>query len=461
MLDAVIIPRPRPALPPRPAAAGRLAGILAAQIALAVVMLEFPSVATAHALVTLAVAIGIAAVSPWIEDIAGAAAYVVGTELLWRITDARVFHEVGKYAIILILGIGLLRLGGGRRIVLPLAYLAMLLPSIALTIDAFGLLGSRQDLSFNLSGPAALVVAVLFCSRLRLSPSAQRRLLWTMVVPIAGIAGAAAYATITAGAIRFTGSSNFVTSAGFGPNQVSAVLGLGALLALVLAIRERAMSTRLLALVITLWMLTQSVLTFSRGGLVNVVVALLVSAAYSLREPRRAAAFMGPVLAVLLVSGLVVYPRLVAYTGGVLQQRFTTFTLEQRTRLLEADLNAFRTHLVFGVGPGVGKLYRSLPDGRPVAAHTEFTRLLAEHGLTGVVAMGALLAIVAGAYRRAKTRPNRAWVLLLASWTLSEMTHGAMRFAAISFVFGLITCTLVDTENEKPRAHPEPVASAR
>jgi O-antigen ligase len=112
--------------------------------------------------------------------------------------------------------------------------------------------------------------------------------------------------------------------------------------------------------------------------------------------------------------------------------------------LLHADLKAFREHPVLGVGPGVGKLYRQLPDGRGVSAHTEFTRLLAEHGMAGAVAIAILLVIVVGAYGRATTRRSRVWVLLLASWTLSEMSHGAMRFAAISFVFGLMTCTLLD-----------------
>jgi O-antigen ligase len=176
------------------------------------------------------------------------------------------------------------------------------------------------------------------------------------------------------------------------------------------------------------------------------VVAVVLAAAYSLRQPRRMAGFVAPVLVGMLVSGLFVYPRLVAYTGGVLETRFTDFTLEERSSLLEADLTAFRSNPVFGVGPGVGKQYRHLADGRGISAHTEFTRLLAEHGCAGVVAIGLLLAMVVASYRRAATRGNRMWVLLMAGWAVSEMTHGAMRFAAISFVFGLMTVTLVDDQ---------------
>ena len=443
MLGAVVVPRSRPAT----SAPVRLAPVLAAVVAhmvLAVLMRDHPSISTVHALLTLVVVAGVAAVTPWVENIAYAAGYVTGAELLWRITDAQVFHEVGKYAVILVLGIGLLRLGDRRRLAMPVLYLAVLLPSIVLTIDRFGLAGAREEVSFNLSGPATLAVAVIFFSRFRATPAVVRRLLWTMIVPIAGIAAVAAFGTLTAGKVVFAQSSNFVTSAGFGPNQVSAILGLGALLALVVAWRERAGGRRVLALLLALWMLVQSVLTFSRGGLVNVVVAVLIAAVYSLREPRRAAGLVVPVLLLVLVSGLFVYPRLVAFTGGVLETRFTDFTLDERTSLIDADIKVFREHPILGVGPGVGKLYRQLPDGRGIAAHTEFTRLLAEHGMAGAIAIGILLAIVVGAYRQATTHYSRALVLLLASWTLSEMTHGAMRFAAISFVFGLITATMVE-----------------
>jgi O-antigen ligase len=415
-------------------------------VVLGVLMHQYPMLATAHALIVIAAAIGVAALTPWSDNIAYAAAYVVGAELLWRITDAQVFHEVGKYALILILGIGLLRLGGGRKVAMPVLYLAVLVPSVILTIDAYGLSRALEEVSFNLSGPAALGVAVLFFSRFRADPSTVRRLLWALVTPVVAIAAVAAYGTLRAGRIVFTESSNFVTSAGFGPNQVSAMLGLGALLALVLVVRDPVPTRRVLALVLAVWMLVQSVLTFSRGGLVNVVVAVVLAAAYSLRQPRRMAGFVAPVLVGMLVSGLFVYPRLVAYTGGVLETRFTDFTLEERSSLLEADLTAFRSNPVFGVGPGVGKQYRHLADGRGISAHTEFTRLLAEHGCAGVVAIGLLLAMVVASYRRAATRGNRMWVLLMAGWAVSEMTHGAMRFAAISFVFGLMTVTLVDDQ---------------
>lgn len=442
MLSAAVQPRTRPVTTTRRSLLP-VAAVLFGHAVLGVLMTRYGAIATAHALVTLLVAVAVAALTPWTEHIAYAAAYVTGAELLWRISDAAVFHEVGKYAVILILGIGLLRLGGRQRIVLPLAYLAVLLPSIVLTIDRLGLAGTRQEVSFNLSGPAALAVSVLFFGRLQTTWATIRHLLWTLIAPIVGIAAAAAEGARTAGPITFANSSNFVTSAGFGPNQVSALLGLGALAGLVLAVQEEGLGRRILASVVALWLLAQGALTFSRGGVVNVAVALLIALAYSLREPRRLAAFVLPVVAVTLFSGFVVYPRLVDFTGGAIETRFTGVKLDERSSLLQTDLRIFADHPVLGVGPGVSKQSRRLADGRTISAHTEFTRLLAEHGLAGAIAVVLLLAMVIESYRRAPNRPERAWVLVLAGWSLSEMSHGAMRFAAVSFVFGLMACRIV------------------
>jgi len=448
VLGAVVVPRQQP-LTRAPAGVVAVAGALVAHVALAPLLHASTSVATLHAVATFAIGLGVAALSRWVDPIAYAGAYLVGAELLWRVAGARVPHEFGKYALVSIFGIGLLRLGRPRNVVLPLAYFVLLLPSIVLTVDAFGLAAARQEVSFNLSGPLALTVSVLFFARLKLSWPSLQRLLWSAVTPIVALATITSVSTIRSENLEFTNASNFVTSGGFGPNQVSAILGLGALFGLVLLARESSLGGRLLALPVTLWLLAQCVLTFSRGGLVNVVVALALAAAYSLREPKKASRLVAPMLAVVLLAGFVVYPRLVAFTGGALEKRFTDLTLEERDRLLAADMEAWRSSPLVGVGPGVGKEHRQLPDGRGVAAHTEFTRMLAEHGVAGAAALALLVSMVVTAYRRAGTPRARAWVLLLAGWALTEMAHGAMRVAAIPFVFGLMTGALERTD-ERP-----------
>jgi hypothetical protein len=101
-----------------------------------------------------------------------------------------------------------------------------------------------------------------------------------------------------------------------------------------------------------------------------------------------------------------------------------------------AELRVWREHPLMGAGPGMAMGARALP--RVLAAsHTEYTRLLAEHGLFG---LGALLLLGLMAARRvsqAKSPAARAMVFSMMGWSLLYMGHSAMRLAAPAFLFGL------------------------
>ncbi|MFP5287401.1 MAG: O-antigen ligase family protein, partial [Thermoanaerobaculia bacterium] len=236
---------------------------------------------------------------------------------------------------------------------------------------------------------------------------------------------------------RFYAESNYVTSGGFGPNQVSAVLGLGALLSLLLALQLSRTWRRWAFLGLALWFLVQGVLTFSRGGVLNAVICIGFLLVHLVGQPRvRVTAFAVLVLFTFLGTA-VIFPRLNEYTGGALQERYSSTVPGLRQTLAEQELQLWKEHPLLGVGPGMAKYYRSNPLGMEVAAHTEFTRLLAEHGTLGAFALAILLWIVGRAYLRAPTALEKAWVSALAAWSFAEMGHAAMRIAAISLLLGL------------------------
>ena len=87
-------------------------------------------------------------------------AYVVGIEVLLRMTGSSLFWEFGKYTVIYFLLLGILRRSKKFQIYLPIVmYFILLLPAIFfIPFNSFNLW--RQDVAFNLSGPAALS----FCS---------------------------------------------------------------------------------------------------------------------------------------------------------------------------------------------------------------------------------------------------------------------------------------------------------
>lgn len=412
---------------------------------LAVLMVHLPVVATIHACLVFGLGVWWMISQHRPERVACVAAYIAGGEVLWRMARAEIFWEFGKYAVAGLLGIGLLRyFQRWRNAVLPVGYFALLLPAVPLTIGALGFSGlARSRLSFDLSGPLALAVAVLFFSQLQATARTIKLLFWSVLAPTCGIAAFVLYHILLAQSLAFSNESNFTTSGGFGPNQVSSSLGLGALLSLMLALQEERRSKRFwISLILMLWMSIQAALTFSRGGIYSAALATFIATIHYLRIPRARAALFTLAATGLLIGGFFVIPWLNSFTEGMLEKRFSNTDSTHRDEIALADLQVWMESPLLGVGPGMARDERRTLGyfGHQIAAHTELTRLLSEHGTPGLLALVALVLMIAQAYRRAGGLAARAHVAVLTAWSLSEMMHAGMRVAAISFVFGLAMC---------------------
>ncbi len=198
-------------------------------IFLALVIRSSAFLATLYVLLFFGAAFGLAAAGS-VEVAAFACAYTAGGEVLWRMTGARIPWEAGKYVTSAILLVSIARASRWRPPPLPTLYFALLIPSIVFVITMSDLSRIRQDLSFNLSGPFSLMIVAWFFSGLELSRSEVLCLFKVVVGPLAGIAAIALYTTLSAVHLQFGHESLKITSGGFGPNQVSSVLGLGCLL---------------------------------------------------------------------------------------------------------------------------------------------------------------------------------------------------------------------------------------
>lgn len=405
---------------------------------MAIVLRTLQTVPRFHALGVLALGVWWATVGRRPAWAVAAAAYIGGAEILWRMTGTGLFWEFGKYGASLILLLVFLRLPSHRTTYWgALLYLALLVPSAAITLQELGPSLARDAISFNLSGPFSLAVAVLLFSSVQAAAIDLELVVFSLLAPTLGVLAVCTYATLTAGAIRFYAESNYVTSGGFGPNQVSALLGLGALLSLLLALQSERAWRRWIFLGLTLWFLVQGVLTFSRGGVLNAVICIGFLLIHLVRQPRvRAMALLVLVLFTFL-GATVIFPRLNEFTGGALQERYSSTSTGLRHTLVEEELALWQEHPVLGVGPGMSKYYRTGVLGMEVASHMEFTRLLSEHGTFGLLALLVLIAIAGLAYLRAPSSLEKAWVSALAGWAFIEMSHSAMRIVAISILFGL------------------------
>ncbi len=423
-----------------------LLGFILLHIPLAFIMLHYPLFSAIHAYTVLAFGV-IACLTGRIELAAAAAAYITGAEVLWRMTNASIFWEYGKYATLLICTIGVFRTGL-RKISIPFLYFLLLVPSTIFTAEASSFATTRNELSFNLSGPLALFASICFFSGKTFNRRQFGRILIALVAPIIGIVTIAISSTLSASQINFTDESNRVTSGGYGPNQVSAMLGLGALGLVLFIISTRAPKfLKIIAGVLSAVLLIQSLLTFSRGGSYMALSAILVAVIVVLRR-RHFVPFLAGVVFVGAIFMVWVLPWMNSFTGGGLEQRYKDFGTTGRMEIVQDDLRIFMQHPFMGIGPGMATGYRYLYV-RDAASHTEFSRMLAEHGILGLAAIILLIVIAIRNIRSAEQREDKAITSSLLLWSISFMFINAMRLAAPSFLFGLTSLRVEEEEESK------------
>lgn len=431
-----------------------LIAFLAGHVVLALVMRSVHAVGIAHAVACLVIGV-VVAMRRRVQEVAYVAAYIAGSEVLWRMTQTGLFWEYGKYAISAVLGVALLRVRAPRNRELAVLYLLLLLPSALLTVLALPFEAARQQLSFNLSGPLCLTLCVLWFSNVRLTDVDLRTTMLALIGPVIAIGTLAYYSTATAVDLEFFGDSNAVTSGGFGPNQVSATLGLGMLFCLLLLLERRLpLRVRVPLLGLVVVFAVQAALTFSRGGLTLAFAGALVATFYLVRDGRTRATLAVLVVLLFSVGKYVVVPRLDVFTSGKLTERYTDLNSSNRSYLANADLQIFADNPVLGVGPGVAPALR-YELGHGGAAHTEYTRMLAEHGALGALAIVVLLALAARAFLGARTLQARAFVAGMLAWVLLFLLVNAMRLAAPSFVFGF-ACAIANASRWAPGAARRP-----
>lgn len=429
------------------------------------------ALATAHARATFAIGLLVAALTRPVY-VALVVAYITGAEVFWRMVGADIPWEFGKYTAAAVMLVAVLRMRHFRRSAIPaVAYFLLLLPSTIMLLAEVPFAEARGQISFYLSGPLALAMGAVFFSRIELTPDDARTVLLAGLIPIVSIA-TLAWSGSFAGDVIFTHGSNLAASGGFGPNQVSAALGLGALLALLVAFdwkAPRLLRGAMLGAVVGFGVL--SALTFSRGGLYTAGGGAMLATFFATRDSRLRWQVVPPLVGVLLIGNFFARPYLNAFTGGAIGARFEDTSLTGRDRLIQADLELWRSNLIFGVGPGGGGNLRgeyfindpslgtlATATTRIAAAHTEFSRVLAEHGSLGLA--GMVLLVLAGFWNihRAPDARTKGLVAALGIWSALFMLSNATRLVAPSTCIALGFATFA---RDRRVAKPDPLRRRR
>jgi O-antigen ligase len=113
-------------------------------------------------------------------------------------------------------------------------------------------------------------------------------------------------------------------------------------------------------------------------------------------------------------------------------------------------MQMFYDNPILGVGVGMNKQYREEMLGIVGASHNEITRMLAEHGLLGVINLLILLIVPIINYFS-----NKQYIFLISFYLFWFLTinHAAMRIAAPAFIYGLTL--LKFSFDEEPVIHRE------
>jgi hypothetical protein len=423
--------------------------LLALHIPLAISMRYFNEVSTLHAIATVAIGLAWLAAGEPLTRAMYVAAYITGSEVLWRMTGASVFWEFGKYATAVVLIVGLLRGGRLRGSLLPILYFALLLPSALFTFDQLNLDEARKQFSFNMSGPLALMVCVLFFSQMRISSQQMRNVFVGIIAPIVGVASLTLFRLITVTNLEFSERRSSFSVAGFGPNQVSAALSLGAVLALLYILSFRSdWFMKVVMCTVAIILLSQSALTFSRGGLYMAAGSLAAGSLYFVRNTRNRIKLALVLVLLATSANFVILPRLDAITNHAVEGRFANTYESGREEIVLNEMKLWRDNIFLGVGPGVSMSLSKNALNGIVPPHTEFTRILVEHGLPGVLALMFLFTMAMVSVRRQNAQKSRAIAVTILTWSFLFMAINAMRIVAPSFLFGLAALTWITEGSE-------------
>ncbi len=379
------------------------------------------------------------------------AALIMASEVYLRMSHVGLPWEFGKIAVSFLLLLGMVVERQRRTIPLIfILYLLMLLPGVFVP-EWTDITQFKREFMFTFYGQIVLVIAVFYFYKRSITleqwVKVGQMILWGVVLTSALLfVETPDYATI-----HYGGSANFAASGGFGPNQLAAILGMGImLLGYFLLINKRLLSWKWLEIVLLFLFTYQGLFTFSRGGLFSAVIALSVAViAIYIAEPKRASRLLriNPLKIFLLIVVLgVAYTQANRITGGALEKRYTNVDeygqkikkdySTNRITIVKDDLHTFSENLFTGAGIGGGRAYRKQNTGIS-AAHVEFSRMLAEHGILGLFALIILLFYPAFMFFKIKNTFSRFTMVVFVLYGLLTMSHNALRLAMPSFLYGL------------------------
>lgn len=397
--------------------------------------------------------------------------YLQSFEQVARVSKSYPFvpSEFAKYISVLF---GIYALSVSKRKANPVGIAMLILITPAIFFDLSGQRGWAEIVNHFLS-PFAVSLAVMLWGGYRpteLMISRLMRLIWLGFV---SVLISVVVKTPELETLNFGLEGNAATSGGASTNQISTILGFGMFLTFYsLYKKENFSGYKLGDMAIFLLFSLQTLLTFSRGGMIGGVMAILVMVFGSaVTESPSAASAIGPrkkkkgfpviYLVVGVILLLVAFSVVDQVTGGKLSLRYQGETQGTVGGYAEKDINRFtsgRSGIVEDdikvwldnpiIGGGIGSSpylrMRYQADGGDfyITPHIELSRLLSEHGILGIGYFVLIIYIGIRTWFRRNQLPSGDVLFALYILAIATSFHAAMRTFVTPFLISICAMSL-------------------
>lgn len=381
--------------------------------------------------------------------------FLVGAEVFIRMIGGFIFYETGKYAVILFMILGILLGEFKQRFSVQFVYYILLLSlGIVFTTVPQGE-SIKNSIAFNLSGPVGLGVAAFYFYKRPITKQKLFDCLFFMLLPLISMVTFIYFRTPDLNEIVFGSVANFQTSGGFGPNQVSTAIGLGVLIIVVFILGKQKLTGYFAVdAFFLIYFIYRGLLTFSRGGMLTGVLALLTFSLFFIIYKKASFYDMSKYFLIVSLFSVGIWLFTSNITGGMLENRYTG---KNSIGVQKKDLSAGRADIFqiqvtnflenpLGIGVGNGKYQREKEEKKITgASHSEVGRLLEEHGLLGFFILLLLLIVPLFNFVNSNNYQRAFISAFYIMWFLT-INHSAMRIALPGFIYALSLIVITDID---------------
>jgi O-antigen ligase len=382
-------------------------------------------------------------------------AYIVGSEVLFRMSKGLIFYEFPKYMVFIFLLTGLI-VEKKKQNISPIYLIYILLLLFGITFSDIPYPESiRTNIIFNLSGPILLGLCAIYFYKRKISIELLLKILKYMSLPIISMASYIYLKVPNLESIVFGGVSSTLASGGYGPNQVATILGVGVfILSLYIIISKKYSGFFIIDVFLLIFLFFRALITLSRGGVITAILAILLFSFIYLLSKKNNFIHMTKYFSFLIILSIPIWLYTSSVTDGMVDNRYTNKNAKGvlkkdisagRIDIFKTEWNGFIENPFFGIGVGTGKFVRGEELGLRSASHNEMSRLLGEHGALGLIMIFILFFVPIVTMNKQTLRSRAFLSAFLLFWFLT-VNHSAMRLAMPAFIYGLAVITIVNNK---------------